>query len=56
MMGNALRFLRYTFTVIQPRHRHQRGFMRRNALTFLAGFAGAAVLSMPVWMILLGVI
>ena len=55
-MGNALRFIRYTFRGIEPRHRHQKSFLRRWGVTMLASFAGAMVLSLPVWMILLGVI
>ena len=55
-MLNAIRFVAYTFRGCPKRHRHQRGFLRRNAMTFVAGFAGAVVLSMPAWMILLGVI
>jgi hypothetical protein len=52
---NALRFIMYTFRGI-PRHKHQRSWLRKNAVTLLAGFGGAAVLSMPVWMILLGIV
>jgi len=55
-MMNALRFIRYTFTGIRPRHRHQRSWLRRNGLTMLAGFGGGLVLTMPLWMIVLGVI
>ena len=54
-MCNALRFIIYTFRGI-PRHKHQRSWLRKNAVTLLAGFGGAAVLSMPVWMILLGIV
>ena len=52
---NAWRFIRYTFRGI-PKHKHQRSFIRRNGLTLIAGFAGAAVLAMPAWMILFGII
>lgn len=54
-MGNAIRFIAYTFRGF-PRHKHQRGFLKRNAVTLLAGFAGALILAMPAWMILLGII
>lgn len=54
-MSNAWRFIRYTFRG-QPKHRHGRGWLRQNAVTLLAGFAGAAVLAMPIWMILFGMI
>ena len=54
-MCNALRFIAYTFRG-QPRHKHQRGFIRKNALTFAAGFAGAGLLTMPLWMILFGIV
>ena len=52
---NAIRFIAYTFRGC-PKHSHGRGFLRQNAITLLAGFGGALVLSMPVWMILLGLI
>lgn len=55
-MGNAMRFIAYTFRGCPRRHRHQRGWLKRNAVTLLAGFSGAAVLAMPIWMILLGII
>ena len=56
-MMNALRFIRYTFVGLRgPRHRHQRGWLRQNVLPLAAAFGGAAVLTMPVWMIVLGVI
>lgn len=54
-MCNALRFIAYTFRG-QPRHKHQRGFLRAHSLILIAGFGGAAVLSMPVWMILFGIV
>lgn len=54
-MGNAIRFIAYTFRGI-PHHRHQRSFLRRHGLTILASFMGALVLTMPAWMIVLGVI
>ena len=55
-MGNALRFIRYTFVGIRPRHRHQRSWLRRNGLTMLAGFGGGLLLTMPLWLIMMGVI
>ena len=58
-MFNALRFVRYTFRALfhaEPRHRHQKGFWKRYGTDLLAGFGGALVVSMPVWMILMGVI
>ena len=56
-MGNALRFIRYTFVGFgQPRHKHQRSFWKRHGLTLAASFAGAVVLAMPLWMIVLGII
>lgn len=56
-MGNAVRFIRYSFRVaLEPRHRHQRSTLKRYAPELLAGIAGGLVLSMPVWLILLGVI
>lgn len=56
-MFNAFRFIRYTFVGIrQPRHRHQKSFLRRHGLTILASGLGALVLTMPAWMIVLGVI
>lgn len=56
-MLNAFRFIRYTFVGIrQPRHRHQKSFLHRHGLTILASFMGALVLTMPAWMIVLGVI
>ena len=55
-MFNAFRFIRYTFVGISRRHRHQRSFLRQHGLTILASGLGALVLSMPAWMILLGVI
>ena len=56
-MGNALRFIRYTFTGIRvPRHKHGRGLIRQNATAIIAGFGGAMLLTLPVWMILMGVI
>lgn len=54
-MTNVFRFIAYTFRGT-PRHSHRRGFFRKHAVTFLAGFMGALVLAMPAWMILLGVI
>lgn len=54
-MGNAIRFIAYTFRGF-PKHKHQRGFLKRNGVTLLAGFAGAGVLAMPLWMILFGMI
>lgn len=57
MMGNALRFIRYTFVGIrEPRHRHQKSWLKRNGMTLLASFSGALVLTLPAWMIVLGVI
>ena len=58
-MGNAFRFIRYTFRAMAGapvRHRHQRGFWRRNGVDLLAAFGGAMVLTMPLWMIVLGII
>lgn len=54
-MCNALRFIMYTFRGT-PRHKHQRSWLKTHGLTLLAGFGGAAVLSMPVWMILMGIV
>lgn len=54
-MMNIVRFVAYTFRGY-PKSKHRRGFMKKHAMTFVAGFAGALVLSMPAWMILLGVI
>ena len=54
-MCNALRFIAYTFRGM-PRHKHQRSFLKAHSLTLIAGFGGAAVLSMPVWLILLGIV
>ena len=56
-MLNALRFIRYTFRAIPSyRPRHQKSFLRRHGMTLLASFMGALVLTMPAWMIVLGVI
>lgn len=54
-MGNMIRFIAYTFRGA-PRHKHQRSFLRRHGLTILASGLGALVLTMPAWMIVLGVI
>ena len=54
---NAIRFIVFTFRGFRYlKHRHQRGWLQRNAVTLLAGFGGATVLGMPLWMILLGLI
>lgn len=55
-MGNAIRFIAYTFRGCPKRHKHQRGFFKRNGVTLFAGFAGAAVMTLPLWMVLLGII
>ena len=56
-MFNALRFIRYTFRAVPAyRPRHQKSFLRRHGLTILASFGGAVILTMPLWMILMGVI
>lgn len=56
-MGNAFRFIRYTVrAAAQPRYRHQRSALKRFAPELLAGIAGGLLLSMPVWMIVLGII
>ena len=54
-MGNMIRFIAYTFRGY-PKHRHGRGWLRQNAVTLLAGFGGALVLTMPLWMILFGIV
>lgn len=54
-MTNALRFIAYTFRGT-PRHSHRRGFWKKHGLTILASGLGALVLSMPAWLIFLGVI
>lgn len=53
---NALRFIRYSFLVLceaHPRGRHAR---RTFPGTLAAAVGGAAILTLPVWMILMGVI
>lgn len=55
-MGNLIRFVAYTFRGSPKRSKHRRGFLRKNAIAIIGGFFGALVLSMPAWMILLGVI
>ncbi len=55
-MGNAIRFIAYTFRGCPKRHKHQRGFLRQNAAAIAAGFGGALIMAMPLWMILLGII
>lgn len=60
-MGNAFRFIRYTLRVMvetlpRHRHKHQRGFWRRNGVNLIAAFGGAMLLMMPLWMIVLGII
>jgi hypothetical protein len=58
-MTNALRFIRFSFRCIfrEPyRPRHTRSPWPRIRLSLGAGLAGAALLLLPVWLALMGVI
>lgn len=58
-MGNCLRFIRYTFRVAfrtKRAYEHQMGFLRQHGISLMAGAGCALMVTMPVWMILLGII
>ena len=55
-MMNALRFLRYSVRVIFSRGRHQASAWPRILDTLAAAAGGAVILTLPLWLILLGVV